>query len=126
LPAGARPLLNDPGLSPGCALENVYVLPGIPEEMKAIFESVADEFDGSGVSETLYTPAPEGAVTRQLADLREEFDVAVGSYPTTSSEPNRIKVAGDDASEVADAVARLRGSVEILEENGVDIDEADP
>ncbi|PSP23286.1 hypothetical protein BRC61_03700 [Halobacteriales archaeon QH_10_65_19] len=59
IPAGSRPLLNEEGLAPGCVLENIYVLPGIPDEMRAMFDSIADEFAGESVSETLYTVEPE-------------------------------------------------------------------
>ncbi|MGM7319815.1 molybdopterin-binding protein, partial [Idiomarina sp. ST10R2A5] len=30
LPAGARPLNNGVGVAPGCVVENIYVLPGVP------------------------------------------------------------------------------------------------
>ena len=117
LPADARPLLNAPGLSPGCVVGNVYVFPGVPEEMEAMFESVAGEFGGDAVSETLYTPAPEGAVTRQLAALREEFDVAVGSYPAEAESHNRVKITASDPERVREAAARLRELIEIADEN---------
>ncbi len=110
---GSRPLINSDGLSPGCVIGNVYVFPGVPDEMKAMFESIADDFSGDVVSETLYTPAPEGAVTRQLADLRDEFDVAIGSYPTDAGSNNRVKLTGSDPEEVRRAAARLREVIEI-------------
>ncbi|WP_224268297.1 competence/damage-inducible protein A [Haloprofundus salinisoli] len=116
IPDGARPLLNPTGLSPGCVMQNVYVFPGIPDEMHAMFELVADEFGGDVTSETLRTPAPEGAVTSQLAQVRDQFDVAVGSYPTRGGEYNRIKVTGQDPGAVDAAVTWLREHVEITEE----------
>jgi len=116
LPRGARALVNDPGLSPGCAVENVYVLPGIPREMTAMFETVAEEFGGDVVSETLATPVPEGAITDSLDGVRERFDVAVGSYPA-SDEPNRVKLTGTDPEEVRAAVAWLREHVDVLDED---------
>jgi molybdenum cofactor synthesis domain-containing protein len=115
IPAGARPLLNTVGLSPGCVVDDVYVFPGIPEEMKAMFDGVAEEFGGSVVSELLYTDAPEGALTEQLLAVRERFDVAVGSYPSRG-EPNRLKVVGEDGEAVAAAVAWLREHVETVEQ----------
>lgn len=114
IPAGARPLLNTVGLSPGCVIGGVYVFPGIPEEMKAMFDAVADEFGGSVVSELLYTDAPEGALTEQLRTAREEFDVAVGSYPSRG-EPNRLKVVGEDAAAVEAATAWLREHVDTVD-----------
>ena len=115
IPADSRPLLNPAGLSPGCVCENVFVLPGIPEEMRAMFDLVTDEFGGDVVSETLYTPAPEGAVRRQLAELNDQFDVVVGSYPHKGTEYNRIKVTASDAAVVDEAVAWLDRHVELVE-----------
>lgn len=113
LPEGGRPLVTDAGWAPGCAVGNVYVFPGIPREMKAMFALVADEFGGDVVSETIHTPAPEGALGGVLEDVREQFDVAVGSYPGQGDVPGRLKVTATDADEVAAATAWLRENVEL-------------
>ena len=105
-PEGCRPLLNEPGLCPGCVVENVYVFPGVPDEMHAMFESVADEFAGDAVSETVETDAPEGAMPEVIDEARGRFDVVVGSYPSQDG-PNRVKVTGTDPEEVRSAAAWL-------------------
>lgn len=115
-PADAEPLLNPVGLSPGCAIESVYVFPGPPDEMKAMFELVADRFGGDVVSETFYTPAPEGAMTDLFADLRDRFDVVVGSYPARGSTPNRIKLSAADEATLAEAVAWLRDNAVVADD----------
>src|SRR6476661_9422409 len=46
LPRGARPLPNPLGGAPGFVLENVYVMPGLPSEMEAMFDSIAEELRG--------------------------------------------------------------------------------
>ncbi len=115
LPAGCRPLTTDAGWAPGCVVENVYVLPGIPGEMKAMFELVAEDFGGDVVSETVYTPEPEGALGSRLDEVRERFDAAVGSYPGVGSTPGRLKVTGTDPDAVAAATDWLRERVEITE-----------
>ncbi|GAA0243546.1 competence/damage-inducible protein A [Haladaptatus pallidirubidus] len=114
LPAGSRPLVTDAGWAPGCAVENVYVFPGIPREMKAMFELVCDEFDGAVVSETMHTPAPEGALRSVLSAVRERFDVAVGSYPGRGETPGRLKVTSTNSEEVSAAAAWLRNNVETV------------
>ena len=43
LPAGSRALENPLGGAPGFVVGNVYVLPGLPSEMKAMFDTVAEE-----------------------------------------------------------------------------------
>ena len=44
LPAGSRPLVNPLGGAPGLQLGNVWVLPGLPREMEAMFDHHAEEF----------------------------------------------------------------------------------
>ena len=110
-PAGGRPLLNPVGLSPGVAIENVYVLPGPPAEFEAMFETVAEEFGGDAVSETLATPAPEASLTEVLTEFRETFDLVIGSYPSRDGH-NRLKVTGTDAEQVEAGIEWLREHVD--------------
>jgi molybdenum cofactor synthesis domain-containing protein len=114
VPEGARPLLTDESFAAGCVIEGVYVMPGIPEELKAMFASVADAFDGDRTTETLRTPAPEGAVVDAVTEARERFGVAVGSYPRNGDTPGRVKVTGEDPAAVSDAAAWLRERIETV------------
>jgi molybdenum cofactor synthesis domain-containing protein len=116
LPEGAEPLVTDASFAPGCAVENVYVFPGFPEELRTMFPLVADEFGGNAVSETLTTPAPEGALYDALEDIRGEFDVTVGSYPVKGRDPGRVTVTGTDRETVEAAIEWLRRDIEIVEE----------
>ncbi len=103
LPAGAHPLHNAVGVAPGCVIDSVYVFPGVPREMQAMFESVADAFGGTTRHErTVETPEPESALLDRIAAVREQFDVTVGSYPgenvtlkLTASDPETIQQAAD-------------------------------
>ena len=108
LPEGATPIPNPEGLAPGCIADNVYVLPGIPEEMRAVFENVDGEFGGTVVTRTLYSPEPEGALASPLGAVTDQFGVRVGSYPNRSAEWTRIKLTGDDEAAVTEAVSWLR------------------
>jgi molybdenum cofactor synthesis domain-containing protein len=111
LPAGSRPLVNRAGLSPGCVLENVYVLPGIPSEMKRMFEDVADEFAGEADSRFLYTDEPEANLIDRLDEVRRRFDVQVGCYPDREAGHNRLKVTADDVESLDAAAAWLEERV---------------
>jgi len=126
MPAGATPIPNPEGLAPGCVAENVYVLPGIPEEMKAVFGNVAGDFGGDVVTRTLYSPEPEGALASALGELTDRFEVRVGSYPNRSADRTRITVTGGGDAAVAEAVSWLRGRAEFpLEPAGEDGDSDD-
>ena len=62
LPAGSRPLRNPNGGAPGFVIENVWVLPGLPSEMEAMFDAYADE---------LARRAADRVVAARLPDARE-------------------------------------------------------
>jgi molybdenum cofactor synthesis domain-containing protein len=103
LPAGARLLENEIGVAPGAVVENVYVLPGVPAEMKAMFETVAGEFDGTPIHvETVHVDEPESALVDALAELRDRFDVQVGSYP---GDEVRVKIRHEDPAVAEEAAA---------------------
>ncbi len=109
LPEGARLLENEVGVAPGAVVENVYVLPGVPAEMKAMFESVADEFTGrTNHIEFVHVDAPESALVTPLAELQAEFGVTVGSYP---GDGVRVKIQHENEETVRDAAAWLRERV---------------
>lgn len=115
VPEGARPLLNAEGLAPGCVVENVYVLPGIPSELKQMFDTVAEEFAGDAVSRFLYTVKPEANVVPDLEAVAEEFDVAIGCYPDRDANHNRLKLTATDEETLANATARLRDRIDASE-----------
>lgn len=126
-PVGSRTILNDAGLAPGCVVDAesdgasaddsgaVYVFPGPPEELRAVFGRVADEFGGDLVSTTIRSPAPESALVEHMEAARERFDVAVGSYPATGDEHNRVKISGPNPDEVERAVEWVCERVDVVE-----------
>jgi len=115
LPVGARPLHNEVGVAPGCEIESVYVLPGVPAEMEAMFESVASEFSGTVTHRAVVlADEPESALLDRIADLQERFPVSVGSYP---GDVVRVTVEHVDEDVVEEAAAWLRERVESPAEN---------
>lgn len=117
LPRGARMLPNTAGVAPGavCSGEDgvpIYVLPGVPEEMKAMFDTVAEEFDGQ-LRERAFveTSEPESALIDRFQALQDRFDgVTVGSYP--GQDRVRVKLEGEDAETVSAAADWLEARVE--------------
>ncbi|EMA37331.1 competence/damage-inducible protein A [Halobiforma nitratireducens] len=122
LPEGSRPLVNDAGLAPGCVLETdgdagdatVYVLPGIPEELEAMFETIAEEFAGDRRSRYLYTVEPEANIVPALEEATNRFAVSVGCYPDREAGHNRLQVTGTD-EDVAAAADWLLETVDASE-----------
>lgn len=99
-PAGSRPIVNDDGLSPGCVIDDVYVLPGVPVEMKGMFEQVADEFSGDHHVRAARSERSESELVSLLDSLDDRFDVAVGCYPNKETGEKRIVVRGGDVAAV--------------------------
>jgi molybdenum cofactor synthesis domain-containing protein len=84
LPEGSRPLANPRGGAPGFVIENVYVFPGLPAEMEAMFDSVAEELaDGPPIASWRRTyRTRESDIVELLAEATERWpEVLVGSYP---------------------------------------------
>ena len=117
LPAGSRPIENPLGGAPGFALENVFVLPGLPAEMEAMFDSVAEEFrrgapiaSWRGVYRTR-----ESIIAPLLVEAGERWPaVLVGSYPSFLADGPQVEVVvkSSDADALAAASAWLAAAIE--------------
>ena len=85
LPVGSRPLQNPLGGAPGFVLTNVYVFPGLPSEMRAMFEAIEQEFRAPvpiGTWRRRYRTR-ESDIVAVLVEAGERFPgVIVGSYPS--------------------------------------------
>lgn len=117
LPEGARPLENPLGGAPGFAIENVYVLPGLPAEMEAMFLTIEEELRrGSpiGAWRRIYRTR-ESAIASSLVECGERWPgVLVGSYPTFGDDGPTVEVVlkSGDADELAAASAWLAAALE--------------
>jgi molybdenum cofactor synthesis domain-containing protein len=119
LPRGSRPLPNPLGGAPGFALENVYVLPGLPAEMEAMFGAIEEEFRrGSpiGAWRRVYRTR-ESVIAPALVEAGESWPgVLVGSYPSfLAARPEvEVVVKSSDAAELEAASAWLAGRLDEL------------
>jgi len=104
LPEGSRPLEIPNGGAPGFAIENVYVLPGLPAEMEAMFETIADEVrDGAPIGTWRRTyRTTESRIVEVLEEVTARHpDVLVGSYPSFAGGVAEVEVvikSGDPAA----------------------------
>jgi molybdenum cofactor synthesis domain-containing protein len=109
LPAGARALANPRGGAPGFVVENVYVFPGLPAEMEAMFDAIADEFQGAPpiASWRRTYRTRESEIASLLAETGERWpDVLVGSYPSFEPTGPEVEVVLKSSDPTALAAAR--------------------
>jgi molybdenum cofactor synthesis domain-containing protein len=109
LPAGSRPLENPLGGAPGFVIGNVYVLPGLPSEMEAMFETVAAELGGGspiGSWRRTYRTTESRIVSILEAGGERYPAVKVGSYPSFGPEGTFVEVVLKSSDPAALAAAR--------------------
>jgi molybdenum cofactor synthesis domain-containing protein len=117
LPRGGRPLANPLGGAPGFAIENVFVLPGLPSEMEAMFGSIEEEFRrGSPIQSwrRVYRTY-ESVISPALAETGDRWpDVLVGSYPSFGDGGFTVEVVlkSSDVAALAAASAWLESAIE--------------
>src|SRR5205823_3999962 len=109
---------NRRGMAPGPVYETegkrIFVLPGVPMEMKGIFtEEIEPEFLAAGsaatVRELRFTFAVEARFYPLMREMEESFpDVSVGSYPNFETKELVIRVVGLDPKRVQEALEVIR------------------
>ncbi|HYZ78265.1 MAG TPA: molybdopterin-binding protein [Gaiellaceae bacterium] len=107
LPAGARPLDNPLGGAPGFVIENVYVLPGLPAEMEAMFGTIEGELRRAQPIRSWrrrYRTRESTIVGVLQATVERHPAVLVGSYPTFGEGGPEVEVVVKSSdSEALDA-----------------------
>jgi molybdenum cofactor synthesis domain-containing protein len=109
LPDGAVPLGGTHG-APGFRIANVWVLPGLPAEMRLMFDRHADELRGPAPIEAWrrrLTGTSERQINHVLVEATERWpNVLVGSYPSFPPEGPEVEVVlkSSDPAALAEAV----------------------
>jgi nicotinamide-nucleotide amidase len=117
LPRGSRPLANPQGGAPGFAIENVYVMPGLPSEMEAMFAAIEEEFRRGSPIETwrrIYQTY-ESVISLILEEAGERWPgVLIGSYPSFGAGGFTVEVVvkSSDVAALAAASAWLESAIE--------------
>jgi nicotinamide-nucleotide amidase len=119
LPRGARPLENPLGGAPGFLVENAWVLPGLPSEMKAMFDRYADELRAERPIASWrrrYTTR-ESLIAPALVEATERWPgVLVGSYPSFQASGSEVEVVlkSSDPDALAAAASWLAQALDTL------------
>jgi molybdenum cofactor synthesis domain-containing protein len=83
-PEGAELIDNPVSVAPGFRVENVYVLPGVPSIMRAMFDGLRPSLRGGAPvrSRSITVYCPEGEVAKPLGEIQARHpEVEIGSYP---------------------------------------------
>jgi molybdenum cofactor synthesis domain-containing protein len=117
LPEGSRALENPLGGAPGFAIGNVYVLPGLPAEMEAMFESLVGELRAGGPigSWRRTYRTTESRIVAVLEAMNERHPrVLVGSYPSFPEGGSQVEVVvkSADPEALAAATAWIEAALE--------------
>ncbi len=94
LPSGARVETSGELWFPLVAIENVFILPGIPDLFKRKFESIRDRFGGVPVQlRRVYVKSFESDIASILDSLLLEFpELMLGSYPRMGEADYRVMI----------------------------------
>jgi molybdenum cofactor synthesis domain-containing protein len=84
IPVGATLIENPVSGAPGFQMENVFVLPGVPSIMQAMFNGITNRLVGGlpMLTESVKTDITEGTLAQGLGEIQASYaDVSIGSYP---------------------------------------------
>lgn len=130
MPEGADLIDNPVSIAPGFRVENVYVLPGVPQILQAMVDGLVPNLAGGDpvVSRPLTVFAAEGDVAAALAAIQDRFaDVEIGSYPffRQGRFGTTIVARGRDPSRVEAARNEVRNAASALGAESLSFDAAD-
>jgi len=116
VPEGAVLLPNPISRAPGFRIDNVFVLPGVPQIMQAIFSELQHRLKGGEkvLSRSVSCTLGEGTIARDLAALQDRYpDVEIGSYPyfRRSDFGVTLVVRGTEHERIAAAVDELKALI---------------
>lgn len=128
VPAGAELIENPVSRAPGFSIGNVFVLPGVPAIMRAMFDGVRHRLAGGApmLSHTIAAFTTEGAIAQGLAEVQARYPaVEIGSYPFVRDRRFGVSLVArcTDAGLLAAAAADIRAMLAGL---GVAAVEDDP
>lgn len=94
VPEGAELLMHDQLRFPTIKIENIYILPGIPEILQQKFHALKERFTVDPYFlKIIYTNELESAIASCLNDTLKIYpDLLLGSYPKIGNSEYRVKL----------------------------------
>jgi molybdenum cofactor synthesis domain-containing protein len=115
IPEGTKPIYNEVGRAIGIIInDKIFVLPGVPEEMKVMFSSIEDKFKGEEIhTKWIDTQRFESQIGKILEETEKRFGVKVGSYPKRNDKGYflKIKLESEDGEELKKAYAWIKDKI---------------
>jgi molybdenum cofactor synthesis domain-containing protein len=117
IPEGAELIDNPVSRAPGFQIANVFVLPGVPMIMRAMFDGLRPRLKGGApvLSRTISAYTTEGSIAAALTDIQARHPlVEIGSYPFIRSGRFGVSLVVRSANGTAldDAAADVRAMLQ--------------
>jgi len=84
MPRGARHIPNPISVAPGFAIDNVFVMAGVPAIFQAMLDQIVPTLRTGAklLSVSIPSPLPEGTIGGPLGEVQKAFpETIIGSYP---------------------------------------------
>lgn len=119
MPAGATHIPNPVSTAPGFAVENVYVMAGVPQVFQAMLDALLPSLEtGTPIqSRTVRSPYGEGDIGAPLTEVQKKNpETSIGSYPKFDGKnfSTDIVIRGRDAAIIAAAEADVISMIEAI------------
>lgn len=119
IPEGAELIHNPVSGAPGFQLDNVFVLPGVPKIMQAMFEGIVDRLTASDpiLTSSVITNLREGQIADGLTLLQEDYpEISVGSYPFFKDRKFGVNIImrGTDKDRLDELTESMREMLKLL------------
>lgn len=117
IPEGATLIPNRVSAAPGFVLGNVYVLAGVPNIMRAMFDELRPALKGGApmLSESVAVMMPEGQIAKGVSDIQNAYpEIEIGSYPFIKDGKlsTNLVLRGTNGNTLAKATQDMRAFLE--------------
>lgn len=119
VPQGASLIDNPLSGAPGFQMENVFVMAGVPDILKLMFDGIINRLVGGQpmINRTITTNLGESTFAEDIAELQKQYaDISVGSYPYLRNMQRGVNlvIRGTDKQQLLKLEAELISKITAL------------